>query len=984
MEKMVANKLVLHNNCFCCKHCRKKLSLHNYSSLYGEFYCIPHYKQLFKRSGNYDEGFGHKQHKDHWLKKNEGTDEADAATKAKIRKSYVKISDGSRESSAAASVTKTLARDLGSNSGAEVKGKLKRSWPPEKKSPGVNPAAQRSYVKNKISDIGKASEHHKSDQLRMNYSGEMSDKVKTLSFISGVKGQSKTMVSNSAESPISEETKSKNSVSLTVHNSSSPSLEKGITVTNQKTRKENVAPTSKTNYNPTSYRLDSYQNKVRKSVRFASSVDIAQYEQSSHQTTGAKGEEQSKQFTDETEQSKVSNDIKDASDKNNSSFEFSKEQGKSEASKEPDVKVESSQEVLQTDVTGLYEVHLTAGAKGEEQSTQLTDQTEQSKVRKSKDTKDITDENNSEFSKEQSNSEVSLEIIESKSHKETSKASDDKLESIEEVPQNDLPVLHEVVDEVDTSSEEVAKYQDESKISQVIPRNSVNLCESENLCTPQNPAEHTTAEEARCEKNKNLLEKTSDQENGISQKKPIVRTNSVRGSAKQAEKTKPKLGSWSKGKSPLSKLFTSSGNDSKVESKDAKKPDVKPGGGLLGRLFQSSSEKTEDATKSAAQDGRNYKAGDDDKKSEEVMEAVTKELQKQSPEFLQEQEAAERIKEKLHSAEPKSEVVIETDQLKKREDDRTDPEQTDDQESNVQSSGLSVTDSRKDECKDLSITVQPVNQASEESISPLTAEKGCEILSDPFNDDILAPVAPPDNQMNSEESAQKPVELLDASDAGGGDLDLNSENSSNPFGPEIFVNTPANTSSVSGTALSAAAPTDGFSLFDSPPTSAHNDVMLGLTDQLVVPDLAQDKDQTSTPFATNNQVREQGADFDIFGSNDVLFAQPPPVSLQADVSSTQPPAFPDDIFGDVFTLSPSTTVASNSVNDLLDLPSSAAPSAQTDLFADSIFASEPQLLPVSEPSDVNFFGDSLLVSDNTEKTAESVVTDSSWMDDLLG
>uniref|UniRef100_A0A8C3G2F8 LIM domain containing 2 n=1 Tax=Cyclopterus lumpus TaxID=8103 RepID=A0A8C3G2F8_CYCLU len=70
MEKMVANKLILHRNCFCCIHCQKKLSIHNYSSLYGEFYCISHYQQLFKRSGNYDEGFGHMQHKDRWLQKN--------------------------------------------------------------------------------------------------------------------------------------------------------------------------------------------------------------------------------------------------------------------------------------------------------------------------------------------------------------------------------------------------------------------------------------------------------------------------------------------------------------------------------------------------------------------------------------------------------------------------------------------------------------------------------------------------------------------------------------------------------------------------------------------------------------------------------------------------------------------------------------------------------------------------------------------------
>uniref|UniRef100_A0A3Q3WJD7 LIM zinc-binding domain-containing protein n=1 Tax=Mola mola TaxID=94237 RepID=A0A3Q3WJD7_MOLML len=75
MEKMVASELILHNNCFCCKHCKKKLSLRNYSSLYGEFYCISHYKELFNQKGNYDEGFGHKQHKDQWLQKGKGTDE---------------------------------------------------------------------------------------------------------------------------------------------------------------------------------------------------------------------------------------------------------------------------------------------------------------------------------------------------------------------------------------------------------------------------------------------------------------------------------------------------------------------------------------------------------------------------------------------------------------------------------------------------------------------------------------------------------------------------------------------------------------------------------------------------------------------------------------------------------------------------------------------------------------------------------------------
>ncbi|XP_028825539.1 F-actin-monooxygenase Mical isoform X6 [Denticeps clupeoides] len=70
MEKMVADKFIFHNNCFCCKHCKKKLSLHNFTPLYGEFYCIFHYQQLFRTKGNYDEGFGHTQHKNRWLQRN--------------------------------------------------------------------------------------------------------------------------------------------------------------------------------------------------------------------------------------------------------------------------------------------------------------------------------------------------------------------------------------------------------------------------------------------------------------------------------------------------------------------------------------------------------------------------------------------------------------------------------------------------------------------------------------------------------------------------------------------------------------------------------------------------------------------------------------------------------------------------------------------------------------------------------------------------
>ncbi|XP_008299915.1 LIM domain and actin-binding protein 1-like isoform X4 [Stegastes partitus] len=69
MEKIAADKYIFHKTCFCCKHCKKKLSMYSFAPLNGEFYCIFHYQQLFRRKGNYDEGFGREQHKNRWLLK---------------------------------------------------------------------------------------------------------------------------------------------------------------------------------------------------------------------------------------------------------------------------------------------------------------------------------------------------------------------------------------------------------------------------------------------------------------------------------------------------------------------------------------------------------------------------------------------------------------------------------------------------------------------------------------------------------------------------------------------------------------------------------------------------------------------------------------------------------------------------------------------------------------------------------------------------
>uniref|UniRef100_UPI0037E956CA LIM domain and actin-binding protein 1-like isoform X1 n=2 Tax=Semicossyphus pulcher TaxID=241346 RepID=UPI0037E956CA len=72
LERLVALQHVYHKSCFRCVHCSAKLSLGNYASLHGNVYCKPHFNQLFKAKGNYDEGFGKRPHKELWEPRAEG------------------------------------------------------------------------------------------------------------------------------------------------------------------------------------------------------------------------------------------------------------------------------------------------------------------------------------------------------------------------------------------------------------------------------------------------------------------------------------------------------------------------------------------------------------------------------------------------------------------------------------------------------------------------------------------------------------------------------------------------------------------------------------------------------------------------------------------------------------------------------------------------------------------------------------------------
>lgn len=80
LERLVALQHIYHKSCFRCVHCSTKLSLLNYASLHGNVYCKPHFNQLFKAKGNYDEGFGHRPHKERWEPRADGEEGEEVVT----------------------------------------------------------------------------------------------------------------------------------------------------------------------------------------------------------------------------------------------------------------------------------------------------------------------------------------------------------------------------------------------------------------------------------------------------------------------------------------------------------------------------------------------------------------------------------------------------------------------------------------------------------------------------------------------------------------------------------------------------------------------------------------------------------------------------------------------------------------------------------------------------------------------------------------
>lgn len=106
-------------------------SLGNYASLHGKIYCKPHFKQLFKSKGNYDEGFGRKQHKELWISKNQKGSVGSSHAR-EVNPKGAKPTDQMLHSSSQEVHCETSGDNLKQN---VERGKLNVTWPPSTETP---------------------------------------------------------------------------------------------------------------------------------------------------------------------------------------------------------------------------------------------------------------------------------------------------------------------------------------------------------------------------------------------------------------------------------------------------------------------------------------------------------------------------------------------------------------------------------------------------------------------------------------------------------------------------------------------------------------------------------------------------------------------------------------------------------------------------------------------------------------------------------
>ncbi|XP_051516886.1 LIM domain and actin-binding protein 1-like isoform X2 [Myxocyprinus asiaticus] len=132
LEKLVANQLIYHNSCFRCAYCNTKLSLVNYASLHNNVYCKPHFCQLFKAKGNYDEGFGHRPHKELWEVRGEEAEEQVKESSPETTSSPTLEESPLVKVNVLAATLETRAQTASERMEKPLEaGRLKISWPPQ-------------------------------------------------------------------------------------------------------------------------------------------------------------------------------------------------------------------------------------------------------------------------------------------------------------------------------------------------------------------------------------------------------------------------------------------------------------------------------------------------------------------------------------------------------------------------------------------------------------------------------------------------------------------------------------------------------------------------------------------------------------------------------------------------------------------------------------------------------------------------------------
>lgn len=929
----MANKVILHRNCFCCKHCKKKLGIHNYSSLYGEFYCVSHYQQLFKRKGNYDEGFGHKQHKDHWIQKS--TDEPDAITSPKATKNKI----NSLSSRKSLSTIMAPAKELTNTDNPNVKGKLKISWPPEKISPG-NKVKYAQFEKNETLQFDKPAtptitkkkqddhKQTKTSYLKNNTDVPDSPRIKT----ADLKVQPKKAALQLHSAP-------QKSISLPGERQ----LKYDKTKPNPQTKHVKSIAVTKLPDQSNVAAAASKSSKVKKTVHFAAEVDRAE------------GDTQSQIINEETE-----------------------------GGKEVSFQTEREVEQLPRFESTMFNETTTVNENDKPREISQGDFLRNTETKTEKD-KDVNSESQHEDSEKpmkeieeklsakagdtaDKNSQVEMvESIVKTDSSSTAEARDDKIKGNSSMFNQNIITANDK--EVKSQVEKTKPVNGEATTDSTINVNSSPDAHTSTQNTSVPKANHngkddqiTTCKKGESEPDSSIISSTEDNVSCLVRAEDQTKTALIIDDKEHVEKlksdnvpkkavsranSKSKVGSWSKGGSPLSKLFTS-GVNNKGAKGDVKRPEVKPGGGLLGKLFQSSvTDKNENAVKSVERNTTTKNAGEDIKTSDSVMKMDTPTINIQSSSTEQSKAVETSAQDDVGKCEDQNEKV------------KLEHSGIDDTQTNTKSEIEKV-----DQEESVDVERASPNANSDSSTEATT---GGQFSGDIFGhglDDVPNAESSKSNTVATKEIKENVQEqaLLDDKDE--------PRDSACPFDQtqDIFDNF-STVSALNSIALPAELEStqveSNLNIFDDP----------FVLDQTVV---------NNKEDETLSSVSRQNSDFnfDIFASNDTFFSQPPTVT---DVGSKQTQFdIPDDIFGSGDFQSTDSDHKEKATNTL-DTPPVALPKP-LDIFGEDIFTSDPQPLSLSQSKDEVSLLQGFLVPDNLQdqEIEKSTSTNTSWMDDLLG